>query len=77
MIKQIIGHWLPAVFCALLVYLYQRNSDRVPASQYILWIPMCFYFVAMVTYSMQKQILKLQAEVKELRRVAAGVRHDV
>lgn len=77
MIKQIVRHWTPAAFCAFIVFLYQRKSDRVSASIYITAIPFCFYFVALVTYSMQKQIGELQAEVKELRRVAAGVRHDV
>lgn len=37
---------------------------------------MCFFFVAAASYSMQKQIRELQAEVKALQRVAAEVRHD-
>jgi hypothetical protein len=31
------------------------------------WLPMCFFFVGNVTYSMSKKIRALQSEVNELR----------
>ncbi|HLO15477.1 MAG TPA: hypothetical protein VK206_11650 [Anaerolineales bacterium] len=81
MIKiQLVRHWIPAVFCAFVVYGYvgmPTNSDRVDTLKYMfIWLPMCFFYAGMASYSMQTQIRELQAEVKELRRVATEVRHD-
>jgi hypothetical protein len=77
---QLVRHWIPAVFCAFVVYVYvgmRPNFDRVAASQYMfIWLPMCFFFVGLISYSMQKQIRELQAELKELRSVSAEARHD-
>jgi hypothetical protein len=48
----------------------RQNSSRLDALQYIsIWLPMCFFFVSAISFSMQKQIRELQAEVKELQRL--------
>jgi EamA domain-containing membrane protein RarD len=67
--KQIVLHWLPTAFCAFAVYIAMRQTSRVDALQgLVLWLPMCFYFVAMISYSMQKQIRTLQEEIRELKK---------
>ena len=74
MIKnQIIYHWLPALFCAFLVFISLRTgSNRLDALQgLVIWLPMCFFYVSAISYSMQKQIRELQAEVKELQGLKA------
>lgn len=63
--------WLPALFSAFVVYITMRQSDRLSSVEQIsIWLPMCFFFVSAVSYLLQKQIRELQAEVKELQRLA-------
>lgn len=70
MIKnQIVRHWLPTAFCAFAVYVSMRDGTRVDALQgFVFWLPMCFFFVAMVSYPMQKQIRALQEEIQDLKK---------
>ncbi|GGC65162.1 hypothetical protein [Undibacterium terreum] len=70
MIKsQIVRHWIPTVFCALVVYQYVGGgSGSTDNWRYIsIWLTMCFFFVGAVTYSMQKKIQNLEAELQQLR----------
>ena len=67
--QQVVRHWLPATFCAFIVYLYIGNGGAsLDNWKYVvIWFTMCFFFVGMVTYSMQKQIRDLQAEIQRLQ----------
>lgn len=67
--QQVVRHWVPAAFCALIVYLYVGNgAASLDNWKYVaIWLTMCFFFVGMVTYSMQKQIRDLQAEIQRLQ----------
>lgn len=72
-------HCVPTIYCAFMVYVWLRPSriDRLDALQFVfLSLPMCFVFAGLISYSMQKQIRDLQAEVRALRSVATEVRHD-
>lgn len=74
---QTLRNWLPFAFCAFLVYIQQRNQDRITASQSILiWMPMCFFYVGAVTYLMQKQIADLKAELQDLKKRVAKPNHE-
>lgn len=66
--QQAVRHWVPAAFCAFIVYLYIGNGGAsLDNWKYVaIWLTMCFVFVGMVTYSMQKQIRDLQAEIQRL-----------
>jgi hypothetical protein len=76
---QFVRTWIPAIFSAFIVYTYMGHIARgldplqsmlfgLGAVQAVsIWSSMCFFFVSAVAYSMQKQIGKLEAEVRELR----------
>jgi len=68
-IKQAVRHWIPAAFCAFVVCQYLGNGISSGENwKYVsIWLTMCFFFVGMITYSMQKQIRDLQAEVQRLQ----------
>jgi hypothetical protein len=47
--------------------------DKIPNSldnwkYFSIWLTMCFFYVGMVMYSMQKEIQKLQSEVQQLQK---------
>jgi hypothetical protein len=70
--KSLIAHWIPAAFCAFLSLLalsMQIGSDTgawKPA--FYCFLPMCFVFVGGATSQMQKEILELRAQLKELQQ---------
>jgi hypothetical protein len=79
MIKnQIVRHWIPTPLCAFLVYLYViRDSSYSDNWRFIsISLTMCFYFVSGITYSMQKQIQNLEAEVQQLRKLRKEPNED-
>lgn len=59
-----IGPWLPALFCAVLAVIVTianlASSDNGSTGTYILFMPMCFYFVG-------AYLTKLKKENSELR----------
>lgn len=63
--NPVFQNWAPAIFCAVVVLI---NGWRLgSAFSALVWLPMCFFFVGHVTYSMSKKIRALQSEVSELR----------
>ena len=68
--KQAISNWLPAIFCAFLSLLalsMQIGSDSSawkPA--FYSFLPMCFFFVGLVTLQMQREIRELKTKMAEV-----------
>jgi hypothetical protein len=69
--RQILLHWIPFAFCSFMVYQYvHKGSNSLNNWQDVLiWLPMCFFYVGMVTHTMQNKIQKLQAEVQQLQQL--------
>lgn len=69
--NQILRHWIPFAFCSLLVYQFVgKGPSSLDNWQYFsIWLTMCFFYVGMITYSMQKQIQKLETEVQQLQQL--------
>ena len=69
--KQQLRHWLPAIFCAFLSLMALFGPSVVGTSgwqiTFLSFLPMCFFFVAIVTSSMERKLLELQRELAELR----------
>jgi hypothetical protein len=69
--KQQLPHWIPAIFCAFISLMALFGSSVVDSnwwqSTFLAFLPMCFFFVAIVTSSMYRQILQLRKELSELR----------
>ena len=74
--KQALSHWIPAVFCAflsLLALTMQIGSDSSawkPA--FYSFLPMCFFFVGVVTFQMRSEIRELRNQVAELQQKRIG-----
>ena len=64
--RQYVGYWIPALFCAFLCVMAIATSTTIV---FFSFLPMCFVFVGIVTYSMFRQIRELKAELAELRAV--------
>jgi hypothetical protein len=69
--KQSLLHWTPMIFWAFVVYVYVYRGAHSPDSwQYLaIWLTMCFFYVGAVTYTMQKRIHSLTAELQQLRQL--------
>jgi hypothetical protein len=70
---KLVFNWFPFAFCVLLVHQYAYvgtgSSSAAENWQYFsIWLTMCFFFVCAITYSMQKQIEILRAEVQALQK---------
>lgn len=61
---------MPFAFCSFLVYQYINTnpSSLTNWHSFLIWLPMCFFYVGMVTHTMHKQIKKLHAEVQQLQQ---------
>ncbi|WP_426112952.1 hypothetical protein [Massilia sp. PWRC2] len=65
---KLVQNWIPFAFCAFLVYQYVTGAVIPGNWQYFsIWLTMCFFFVGIVTHSMQKQILALQWQIQQLQ----------
>ena len=71
---KLLRHWVPAAFCAFIVYEYVGQGGASTDNwKYIsIWLTMCFFFVGSVTYSMHVQIRGLQAEIEQLKQLQQG-----
>jgi hypothetical protein len=68
---KLVFNWFPFAFCVFLAYQYvgRGSSSAAENWQYFsIWLAMCFFFVSAITYSMQKQIEILRAEVQALQK---------
>jgi len=69
--RQILIHWLPFLFALFLCY---TASSKLAAPDMRYWepafysfLPMCFFFVAAVTFSMAREIRELRAAIAKLK----------
>jgi hypothetical protein len=62
--RRYVSHWIPAIFCAFLCFMALATSSTIV---FFSFLPMCFVFTGIVTYSMLRQIRELEAELAELR----------
>jgi hypothetical protein len=78
-ITKIIAHWTPAAFCASICYVALRGDmNRSPgpwAIPFLCFLPMCFFFVAVATSSLQREVRELREQLAELKDKQAGS-HD-
>jgi hypothetical protein len=74
--KQTLGHWIPAAFCAFISLIALFASSGPDAGwwrpTFFAFLPMCFFFVGTATSQMQREIRELRKQVVELqaKRVA-------
>jgi hypothetical protein len=64
-----VRHWIPAAFCAFIVYEYiGRGSTSSENWKYVsMWLTICFFYVGGVTYMMQAEIEKLRFDIQQFR----------
>jgi Ca2+/Na+ antiporter len=69
--RQIIRHWLPAAFCAVIsiIALFVSVNSRAGwwSPTFFAFLPMCFFFVGSVTYQMQCEIRELRKQLAEMQ----------
>jgi hypothetical protein len=64
--RQTIGFWLPAVFCAFLSYTALSSSDEGWRPAFFAFLPMCFFFVGNALLQMHREVRALRDRVAEL-----------
>ena len=62
---QALRQWAGAILALVSVVISIRHANA--AIDIALAIPMCIFFVCAAAYSMQKQIVELQAQIREMR----------
>jgi hypothetical protein len=64
-------HWLPFVFAAYLCYwaLWRLSGSdtKVWEPTFYSFLPMCFFFVGVVTFRMEREIRELRSVITKLR----------
>jgi hypothetical protein len=69
--KRAIRHWIPAAFCAFISLIALIASVGPDAGwwrpAFFAFLPMCFFFVGVITSQMQSEIRGLRAELEELQ----------
>ncbi len=74
--RQTLGHWTPAAFCAFisLTALFASTASDAgwwrPA--FFAFLPMCFFFVGAATSGMQREIRELRKQLTELQEKRGG-----
>lgn len=67
-----ITHWIPAGFCAFICLLALFFAPGSPGSEwwkpvFLSFLPMCFFFVGVVTSQTQREIRELRKQVSDLQ----------
>ena len=72
-LRSKISIWIPAAFCAMLslMKMFSPNGTGDPA--FYSFLPMCFFFVALVQLSLWKRIEMLETALQEKRDVTDRV----
>ena len=72
--KQKGAHWIGMAFCVFLSYMALFNSTNSEAWRpaFFAFLPMCFFFVAVNTYEMHKEIRELRQKLTELESKKVG-----
>jgi len=68
--------WIPAVFCAFISFQALSSSSR-PAGGwwepvFLSFLPMCFFFVGLATFQLQREIGELRQKLAELEQKKLG-----
>jgi hypothetical protein len=77
---QKISHWLPMAFCVCLalislpIFFSSGSSGALPIP-FLCFLPMCFFFVAIVTSNLQREVVELREQVAKLHGKRVGP-HD-
>ena len=70
--KQKPPNWLPMGFCAALSLICVTTFIGFPAAwviPFLCFLPMCFFFVAAVTSSLQREVCELREQVAKLQEM--------
>jgi hypothetical protein len=72
-----IAHWTPAAFCAFISLTALFTSMRSPDSgwwqpMFFAFLPMCFFFVGLVTARTQHELRELQKRLADLEQRQSG-----
>jgi hypothetical protein len=69
--RQAIGHWIAAAFCAVISYMAMialiSSTTSWGTLTFFGLLPMCFFFVGLATWQMHCEIRALAKQVAELR----------
>jgi hypothetical protein len=70
-----IAYWMPAAFCALISFIALIKSIGIgtPGSYevFFAFLPMCFFFVAVGTTHLHRELSELRRRVSELEQKAS------
>ena len=74
--RQTVRHWIPAAFCAF-ISLIALFASVDPAAgwwrpTFFAFLPMCFFFVGIVTSQMQGEIGELRKQLADLKENRVG-----
>jgi len=74
--KQKIGFWIPAVFCAFLSLtalfmplLFPRGRDGHVPVAFFAFLPMCFFFVGSALWQMHREVQSLRERLAQLEQL--------
>jgi hypothetical protein len=74
--KQTLGHWTPAAFCAFISLTALFASSGPDAEwwrpAFFAFLPMCFFFVGAATSQMQREIRELRKQIVGLQEKRVG-----
>ena len=74
--RQTVRHWIPAAFCAFisLIALFASVDPAVGwwRPTFLAFLPMCFFFVGIVTSQMQGEIGELRKQLADLKENRVG-----
>ena len=73
--KQKLGHWIPAAFCAfisLTALFASSRSEEWWRPAFFAFLPMCFFFVGAATSGMQREIRELRKQILVLQEQRVG-----
>lgn len=69
--KQKIGHWVPMAFCvglSLIALQGDMNRDHGSwAIPFLCFLPMCFFFVAIATSNLHREVRELREQIAKLK----------
>jgi len=67
---QKLVHWLPFAFAAYLCYttLWRLSASDGPmwAPAFYAFLPMCFFFVGLVTFRLEREVRELRGQIAKL-----------
>ena len=72
--KQTLGHWTPAAFCAFISFtaLFASSGSDWWRPAFFAFLPMCFFFVGAATSQMQREIRQLRKQLTGLLEKRVG-----